>query len=306
MTATDQASATQCASRSATPEQSAVTPGQETLIRDNMALVGHMVREMLFKVPPHVHRDDLASAGYAALVTAAQSYDPERGIPFGRFAAVRVRGALLDELRSMDWASRSVRARARRADVAREELTRRLGRTPTAEELAELLGVAVGELSSVDDDVQRAAVLSLQGFATGTAEDLVTETAMNPEELLLHRERLGYLHDAVTVLPERLRYVVEASFLQERPLSEVAAELGVTESRVSQLRTEALALLRDGLITHMEQKRVPDAKDGCVARRRAAYAAQIAARSTMTSRLGVTDAQGLRLADLAGHLSEAA
>ncbi|MEU4689348.1 sigma-70 family RNA polymerase sigma factor [Actinoplanes sp. NPDC023714] len=288
------------------PTVASVTPEQEALIRDNMALVGHMVREMLFKVPPHVHRDDLASAGYAALVTAAQSFDAERGIPFGRFAAVRVRGALLDELRSMDWASRSVRARARRADVAREELTRHLGRTPTAEELAELLGVAVGELSSVDDDVQRAAVLSLQGFATGTAEDLVTETAMNPEELLLHRERLGYLHDAVTVLPERLRYVVEASFLQERPLSEVAAELGVTESRVSQLRTEALALLRDGLITHMEQKRVPDAKDGCVARRRAAYAAQIAARSTMTSRLGVTDAQGLRLSDIPARMPQAA
>lgn len=280
----------------ATAARSAVTAAQEELIRDNMALVGHMVRETLFKVPPHVHRDDLASAGYAALVTAAQAFDPGRGIPFGRFAAVRVRGALLDELRSMDWASRSVRARARRADVAREELTRRLGRTPTADELAELLGVAVGELASVDDDVQRAAVLSLQGFTAGSAEDMVTETALNPEEMLLHRERLGYLHDAVTVLPERLRFVVEASFLQERPLSQVAEQLGVTESRVSQLRTEALALLRDGLNTHMEQRRSPVAKDGCVARRRAAYAAQIAERSTMTSRLSVTDVQGQRLA----------
>src|SRR5690242_21408908 len=100
-----------------------VTREQETLIRDNMALVGHMVREMLFKVPPHVHRDDLASAGYTALVTAAKAFDPERGVPFGRFAATRVRGALLDELRGLDWASRSVRTRARRADQARPELT---------------------------------------------------------------------------------------------------------------------------------------------------------------------------------------
>src|SRR3954464_4949498 len=100
-----------------------VSRAQETLIRDNMALVGHVVREMLFKVPAHVHRDDLASAGYAALVTAAQAYDPQRGIPFGKFAAVRVRGALLDELRSMDWATRSVRARARRGEGARHELT---------------------------------------------------------------------------------------------------------------------------------------------------------------------------------------
>ena len=274
-----------------------VTREQETLIRDNMALVGHMVREMLFKVPAHVHRDDLASAGYAALVTAAQAFDAGRGIPFGRFAAMRVRGALLDELRSMDWASRSVRARARRADVARQELTARLGRTPTPTELAELLGVGVSELANVEDDVQRAAVLSLQGFASGAAEDMVTDAAMNPEELLVHRERIGYLHDAVAVLPERLRFVVEASFLQERPLSEVAAELGVTESRVSQLRTEALALLKDGLTTHMEQQDAGAAKaDGCVARRRAAYAAQIAGRSTMASRLAVTDVHGMRIA----------
>lgn len=273
-----------------------VTREQEILIRENMALVGHMVREMLFKVPPHVHRDDLASAGYAALVTAAQAYDQDRGVPFGRFAAVRVRGALLDELRSMDWASRSVRARARRADVARQELTAQLGRTPTPTELAQLLGVAVGELSNVDEDVQRAAVLSLQGFATGTAEDMVAETSMNPEEMLLHRERVGYLHDAVAVLPERLRFVVEASFLQERPLTDVAAELGVTESRVSQLRTEALALLKDGLSTHMEQQHKPAAKDSVVARRRAVYASQIAARSTMASRLSATDAHGLRRA----------
>jgi len=119
---------------------------------------------------------------------------------------------------------------------------------------------------------------------------------MNPEELLLHRERIGYLHDAVTALPERLRYVVEASFLRERPLAEVAAELGVTESRVSQLRTEALALLKDGLTTHMDQRETGTAKDSCVARRRAVYAAQIAARSTMATRLAATDVHGLRRA----------
>ena len=268
----------------------------ETLVRENMPLVGHLVREMLFKVPAHVHRDDLASAGYAALVTAARAFDAERGIPFGRFAAVRIRGALLDELRGMDWASRSVRARARRADVARQELTARLGRTPTPVELAELLGVGVSELNNVEDDVQRAAVLSLQGFTASAAEDMVTDTGLNPEEMLLHRERLGYLHDAVAVLPERLRFVVQASFLQERPLSEVAAELGVTESRVSQLRTEALALLKDGLGSHLEQRETAAAKgDGCVARRRAAYAAQIATRSTLHSRLSVTDVHGVRV-----------
>jgi RNA polymerase sigma factor for flagellar operon FliA len=258
----------------------------ESLIRENMPLVGHLVREMLFKVPAHVNRDDLASAGYAALVTAAQAFDAGRGIPFGRFAAVRIRGALLDELRGMDWASRSVRARARRADVARQELTAQLGRTPSPTELAQLLGVAVSELSSVEDDVQRAAVLSLQGFTAGAAEDMVTDSSMNPEELLLHRERLGYLHDAVAVLPERLRFVVEASFLQERPLSEVAAELGVTESRVSQLRSAGLKLMRTGLEAQYADRAPaqPGPRERGV-HEQAAYAAALADRSSFAARV---------------------
>src|SRR3954464_1893790 len=99
-----------------------VTREQETLIRENMPLVGHLVREMLFKVPAHVHRDDLASAGYAALVTAAQGLAPWGGRPSGGCAGVGVGGVLRDEWRSMDGGSRSVRARARRAEVARQEL----------------------------------------------------------------------------------------------------------------------------------------------------------------------------------------
>ena len=266
---------------------------QEELIRAHMPLVGHVVRDMLSRVPAHVNRDDLTSAGLAALVTAARAFDAGRGVPFGRFAAVRVRGALLDELRQLDWASRTVRQRARRADTAREELTRTLGRTPTPAELAELLGVGVSELNSVDDDVQRAAVLSLQGFAA--ADEMITETSAGPEELLLHRERIGYLHDAIEALPERLNRIVVATFLEERPLSEVADELGVSESRVSQLRTEALGLLREGMNTHLNPELIAERGDGCVARRRAAYAAQVAARGSLHSRLAVTTIHGMKV-----------
>jgi RNA polymerase sigma factor for flagellar operon FliA len=266
---------------------------QEELIRAHMPLVGHVVREMLSRVPAHVNRDDLTSAGLAALVTAARAFDAERGIPFGRFAAVRVRGALLDELRQLDWASRTVRQRARKADTAREELTRTLGRTPTPVELAELLGVGVSELNTVEDDVQRAAVLSLQGFAT--ADDMITETSAGPEELLLHRERIGYLHDAIEALPERLNRVVVATFLQERPLADVADELGVSESRVSQLRTEALGLLREGMNANLNPELVAERGDGCVARRRAAYAAQVAARGSLHSRLAMTTIHGVKV-----------
>ena len=269
----------------------------EDLVRAHLPLVGHLVREMLSRLPSHVSREDLVSAGMAALASAAQGYDPNRGTPFGSFATARIRGALLDELRGLDWASRSVRSRARRMEAAQQELTAALGRTPTQTEVAEALGVGVDEVKSVDEDVQRAVVLSLQGFAAGTAEDMVPERQAGPEDLLLHRERIGYLHDAIEALPERLRRVVTAYFFEERPMTEIATELGVTESRVSQLRAEALTLLRDGLNTQLDPELVesPDRPGGCVARRREAYYAQIASRGDLRSRLQMTNQLGMPL-----------
>ncbi|MCM4083720.1 sigma-70 family RNA polymerase sigma factor [Paractinoplanes hotanensis] len=277
---------------------SAADRRREDVVQAHMPLVGHLVREMLTRVPAHVNRDDLLSAGYAALVHAARGYDDARGVPFARFAAARVRGALLDELRGLDWASRSVRQRARRTDTARQELTAELGRMPTVREVADRLGCSVEDIEHADDDVQRAVVFSLQGFATVGADDMVTEPSAGPEELLIRRERVGYLRDAIDALPERLRAVVQGYFFEERPMALIAEELGVTESRVSQLRAEALTLLRDGLNTHLDpalaaQNRV---KEGCVARRRAAYYDLIGNRGTLSSRLARTGPDGLTVA----------
>src|SRR5204862_5459831 len=129
----------------------------------------------------------------------------------------------------------------------------------------------------------------------GTAEDLVAERAPGPEELILHRERIGYLHDAIEALPGRLRTVVTAYFFDERPMAEIAAELGVTESRVSQLRGEALVLLREGLNSQLAPELVtaPARPDGCVARRRVAYQEAVAGVGTLSSRLAKTNLLGL-------------
>ena len=247
---------------------------EESLVREHLPLVGYLVSELIGRLPAHVSRDELTSAGFAALAQAARSFDPARGIPFGRFAATRVRGGLIDELRSADWASRSVRSRARRRDGAEEQLTALLGRTPTPVEVAEFLGVATGELESVQEDVQRAVVLSLQGFGEASSvEERVTVREPAPEEVLLHRERIGYLLDAVAELPDRLRVVVNRYFLEERLMAEIAEELGVTESRISQMRGEALELLRDGMNASLEPTLVTAAArpSGCAARRREAY-----------------------------------
>jgi RNA polymerase sigma factor for flagellar operon FliA len=122
------------------------------------------------------------------------------------------------------------------------------------------------------------------------------EPSAGPEELLIRRERLGYLRHAVEALPDRLRVVIIGYFFEERPMAEIAAALGVTESRVSQLRSEALNLLRDGLLTHLDPALAAPVKGGCVARRRAAYYDAIAARGSLKSRLAVTGPDGLPIA----------
>jgi RNA polymerase sigma factor for flagellar operon FliA len=252
----------------------------DELITTHMPLVGHIVRETMGRVPSHVSRDDLTSAGLTALVLAARAYDEERGVPFDRYAAQRIRGALLDELRSVDWASRSVRRRARDLAETRSRLANLLGRTPTAAEVANAAGMSEEEVAANDEDVSRAQVLSLQGTSATPIEELIATRAPSPEELVEHTERLTYLREAIEELPERLRVVVQDYFFSERPMADIAADLGVTDSRISQMRAEALTLLRDALNHALEPALVkPTGKTGGVAqRRRESYFAAVAAR----------------------------
>jgi RNA polymerase sigma factor for flagellar operon FliA len=254
--------------------------GSETLIMGNTALVGHIVRETLARVPSHVDRDDLTSAGLAALVQSAHAFDPERGVPFARYAATRIRGAVVDELRSIDWASRSVRRRARDLDATRAQLSSTLGRPATAQEVATATGLSVEEVSANDDDVARAQVLSLQAAEDTSIGEMLVSALPGPESVVEHREKLTYLTEAVAELPERLRHVVEQYFLAERPMAEIAETLGVSESRVSQIRAEALVLLREAMHRELEPELAdpPARAKGCAANRREAYYSAVAAR----------------------------
>lgn len=262
---------------------------EEALTREHLPLVSYLVSEMIGKVPAHVSRSDLTSAGLAALAFAVRAYDPARGVPFGRFASIRIRGALIDELRGNDWASRSVRAKARRRETVTQNLATALGRTPTTAEIAESLGVRAEELDADSHDVQRAVVLSLDGFADAESVEAIAPIGdVSPEEHVMANERVGYLHDAVLMLPDRLRTVVTGYYFEERPMADIAAELEVTESRVSQMRAEALTLLKGGLdATLGSQTPAPgEQAPGSRARRRhEAYYAAVAAHSDFRTRL---------------------
>jgi RNA polymerase sigma factor for flagellar operon FliA len=220
-----------------------------SLVEAHLGLVHQAVAPMAARVPSHVAWDDLVSAGMLGLTEAALAFDPGRSVPFECFAMTRIKGALLDELRRLDWASRSVRVRARAVSAATEVLAAELGRHPTTLELADRLGVDPSHLARVGDDLHRAAVVHYEALVApdGACEDGLPPAGAQPETVVLERECWRELWDAVGALPERLRQVVVGSYLDERRLRDIADDLGVTESRVSQLRTEALAILRRGM-----------------------------------------------------------
>jgi len=275
--------------RSALPRSSASprrdAAAVEALVTAHLPLVGHVVREVAMRLPAHVDSADLAGAGAGGLLQAARGFDEATGVPFARYASTRIRGAVLDELRVMDIVSRGVRSRGREMHGVEDSLTAALGRRPTREELAGALGVGVSEV-----DRRRAesgvTVSSLDAPLGGSADggDALARTwaegladdRPGPEEIAVRAERMRVMGASVAALPERLRRVVVGTFLEQRPLSEVAEELGVTESRVSQLRTEALGLLRAAMDSVLEPRPVAERPTGVAARRREAFYADVA------------------------------
>lgn len=279
-----------------TEEPSVVASAErDALIEQHLPLVHHVLYQIAVHFPRHADRDELAQAATLGLVEAAHRFDPSRGVPFDRWAAVRIRGAILDSVRSLDFAPRSLRAASRQLEDARNALTVGLGRTPTDGETAQLLGMSSSELGDLQARVHRALVLSLDAPSAGDDDgetlaiaDTVTDSDPDACTVLESRELVAYLHDAVDLLPERLRTVVTGYFMEGRTSAELATALGVTESRVSQLRSEALAMLRAGIEAQYGQpaRAAEDEVSRRAARRRESYADAIAASSTMRSRLG--------------------
>lgn len=251
---------------------------RDALVRDNLAIVGYLVNEVARKAT-HVSRDELASAGALGLVLAAESFDPTQGVPFGAFARRRILGAIADEMRSADWASRTARRRIRESMTVQESLTNALGRAPSVDEVAESLGVdrktAIEALSGAGRTMQ-----SLDEMES--ISDVLAAEAATPEDLVLETERTRYITAAVTSLPAKMRYIVEQIYFHDRSVGEIATELGLTHSAVSQQRSEGIRLMRHGLETQYPTGAVPrvDDQQKLAPARRAAYLARLAETST--------------------------
>ena len=253
----------------------------DALVTTHLPLAQFAVNAVASRIslPSHVSWEDLLSCANIALVEVARRFDPAAGASFATYALPRLQGAVLDELRSGDWASRSVRAAARRTDAAADALTISLGRPPTRVELAASLGVPRSELDSLHLDVHRAVMVSIDA-ETGTdggSLDL-PDTGDSPERALMRGERARHLHEAIRALPDKLDEVVERNFFGDESLTDIADSLGVTLSRVSQMRARALTLLHAAMSEIWDGTAVP--ADGGVRARnqQRAYVDRVAGR----------------------------
>ncbi|MGH7524161.1 MAG: sigma-70 family RNA polymerase sigma factor [Gemmatimonadales bacterium] len=211
-----------------------------------LGLVHHAAREVAPRVRDAVSLDELVSAGSLGLMQAMAGFDIDRGLAFSTFAMRRIRGAILDELRARDPLSRADRAHVRRLDSAVAELEQRSGRAPTPREVAHHLGVDSDTLHRWRERTAHAGVVSLESEPNGRvlADQLGDDGTDAVHGAVERAERRGAIRAALANLPSRERLVVSRSYFEEKPLREIAAELGVTESRVCQLRAQALARLR--------------------------------------------------------------
>lgn len=250
------------------------------LIESNLPLVGYLAAETHARAT-HIPRDELAAVGALALVTAAEAFNPALGVPFGAYARRRILGAFADEMRSMDWASRGIRKRIKETVAVRDTLTAGLGRTATVSEVSTAMGLAKQVVIEALGDAARI-VTTLDD---PSARDVVAEIPL-PEESAILGERREVLEQAVAALPERMRHIVQAVYFDERPVKEVAAELGVTHSAVSQQRSEAIRLLRDALDRYFAEGPAASTTTRISAGARDAYFARI------------VDAAGARVSDV--------
>jgi len=194
---------------------------RDRLILTYAPLVKYVAGRLGSGLPAHVDEGDLVSYGLLGLIGAIERYDPGRDIKFETYAMSRIKGAIIDELRALDWVPRSVRARAREIERAIADLESKLGRAPTDEEISAKIGISEEELEDSLTDISRSSIAALDE----------TET----------REALA---DAISRLPEREKLVVTLYYYEELTLREIGEVLGVTESRVSQLHTKAILRLK--------------------------------------------------------------
>ncbi|MEA2701103.1 MAG: polymerase sigma factor FliA [Myxococcales bacterium] len=206
-----------------------------------------VARRLARRLPAHVEIDDLISSGVIGLMEAAERFDPKRVDRFEAFAEFRIRGAMLDDLRSRDTLSRDMRRLSNELRDATRRLEAQLGRTPDQEEIARRLGVGVDELYARQQKLSGSSVVGIDDAGPDLLERTGDQQAADPFELTSRREMLSQLVGGIEELPEKMQQVLSLYYCDNLNLKEIGAVLGVTESRVCQIHGEATKRLRESL-----------------------------------------------------------
>jgi RNA polymerase sigma factor FliA len=226
---------------------------RERLVLAYSPLVKYVAGRTAAGLPPHVEEADLISYGLVGLISAIERFDLSREIKFETYAITRIKGAIIDELRSIDWVPRSVRARAREIERANAKLEHRLQRTPTDEEMAAELGLTLPELHESLLAISHSSVAALDelwsvsdssGDQVSLMDTIEDPSAPDPSRALDVGDLKDRIAEAIASLPEREKLVIALYYYENLTLREIGEVLGVTESRISQLHTKAVLRLR--------------------------------------------------------------
>lgn len=230
---------------------------RERLILDHIPLVSYLITRISAKLPPHLDMQDLTSSAMIGLINAADRFDPSRGVLFKTFAEQHVRGTILDELRSYDVLSRSMRDKYKRLERELHRLEHLLGRNPTSEEVAAALQISLDDYYEMLDDVHVFTFISLDDSWEGEdgsqlclADVLCEAEAKNPQQQVMTMQLTEALGRAIDTLPEKERLAVTLYYNEDFNLKEIGETLGLTESRISQIISQAMVRLRSRLRLH--------------------------------------------------------
>ncbi len=222
------------------------------VVEEYAYLVNRVARKMAGRLPPNVELDDLKSVGVIGLIDAAERYEEGRG-SFKAYAEIRIRGAIIDELRSVDWVPRSVRQLNNDLERSKRELSSSLGRTPTQKELAAQLEVSVETLQAQQERARATTVVSYENLGGADAESrnflesVADPHSVDPEAYKADQDRFAAMMRVMQTLPERMRLVLSLYYFEDFNLREIGDLLGVTESRISQLHSSAVERIRPAM-----------------------------------------------------------
>ena len=219
------------------------------LLKDHAPLVKKLAHQMKAKLPPSVEVDDLIQAGMIGLLDAVNRYEETHGAQFETYAVQRIRGAMLDELRSSDWMPRSMRQNMRKIEVAMNQLQQRLGRSPNESEVAKQLKLSLAEYQDLLTDGGGHQLVYYEDFHDGDGNEhfldrYCTDEGNDPLKALMNTGFRQAVIDAILALPDREKILMGLYYEQEMNLKEIGAVMGVSESRVCQLHSQAIARMR--------------------------------------------------------------